>query len=345
MDKKDINQVTLKELSCAQGIDHLTAKCIIASRPYRNWTEISAKLSYHSSMHISLKILHNLKQAFYIIETEEKKQKDKSKASTKIPHTLRNLVWKTYASDTYLSTNCFCCRKNIISIDNFICGHIVSRYDGGTIDLDNLRPVCNSCNVSMGTCDMFEFIKNNKLWLDNSNNNSNNNSNKKTDNKKTDNKKTDNITTVKENLCKNTTTKKRLRENTIKHYGYDLNNPEQGDTMRKKIASEYFDKQIKIDMNPFIKSVIDEYITTYYFEFIESFEKAHNILQCPFVDISNIKNTTYINYFLKKGEIWINNSYINPINPITNKNTKKYLIKCTITIIDSSVCHIKLCRL
>ena len=228
------------------------------------------------------------------------KQKDKSKAITKIPHTLRNLVWKQYASDTYLSTNCFCCRKNIISIDNFICGHIVSRYDGGTIDLDNLRPVCNSCNVSMGTCNMFEFIENNKLWLDNNNSN---------------NKKNDNITGREE----------RLRENTIKQYGYDINNVEQGDNMRKKIASEYFDKQIKIDMNPFIKSVIDEYITTYYFEFIEWFclNKLKNITDYnSIVDISNIKNTTYLHYFLKKGEIWINNSYINPINPITNKNTK-----------------------
>lgn len=247
------------------------------------------------------------------------KKKDKSNASTKIPHTLRNLVWKTYASDTYLSANCFCCRKNIISIDNFICGHILSRYDGGTIDLDNLRPVCNSCNVSMGTCDMFKFIENNKLWLDNNNSND---------------KKTDNSTII-----------ERLRENTIKHYGYDLNIQEQGDTIRYNIATEYFNKQIKLDMKPFIKSVIDEYITTYYFEFIESFEKTNKISQCPFVDISNIKNTTYLHYFLKKGDIWINNLYINPINPITNKNTKKYLIKYNITIIDSSVCNIKLYKL
>ena len=76
MTKTDINQATLKELSSVQGIGPVTAKCIIASRPYKYWHEISSKLSYHSSMHISLKILHNLKQAFYIIKPDEKKQKD-----------------------------------------------------------------------------------------------------------------------------------------------------------------------------------------------------------------------------------------------------------------------------
>ena len=75
MTKTDINQATLKELSSVQGIGPVTAKCIIASRPYKYWHEISSKLSYHSSMHISLKILHNLKQAFYIIKPDEKKQK------------------------------------------------------------------------------------------------------------------------------------------------------------------------------------------------------------------------------------------------------------------------------
>ena len=242
------------------------------------------------------------------------KQKDKLNASTKIPHTLRNLVWKTYASDTYLSTNCFCCRKNIISIDNFICGHIVSRYDGGTIDLDNLRPVCNSCNVSMGTCDMFEFIENNKLWLDNNNSN---------------NKKNDNITGI-----------ERLRENTIKHYGYDPTDRVQCNNIRYNMS-----QKILLDMNPFIKSVIDEYITTYYFEFIEWFclNKLKNITDYnSIVDISNIKNTTYLHYFLENGDIWTDDLYINPINPITNKNTKKCLIEYNITIIDSSVCSIEL---
>ena len=75
MTKTDINQATLKELSSVQGIGPVTAKCIIASRPYKYWHEISSKLSYHSSMHISLKILHNLKQAFYIIKPDEKKKK------------------------------------------------------------------------------------------------------------------------------------------------------------------------------------------------------------------------------------------------------------------------------
>ena len=45
MTKTDINQATLKELSSVHGIGPVTAKCIIASRPYKYWHEISSKLS------------------------------------------------------------------------------------------------------------------------------------------------------------------------------------------------------------------------------------------------------------------------------------------------------------
>ena len=43
---------------------------------------------------------------------------------------------------------------------NFICGHIVSGYNGGKINVDNLRPICMSCNLSMGTKNMQDFILN-----------------------------------------------------------------------------------------------------------------------------------------------------------------------------------------
>ena len=47
-----------------------------------------------------------------------------------------------------------------ISQMNFICGHVVSEFNGGKITIENLRPICVSCNLSMGTMDMNKFKMN-----------------------------------------------------------------------------------------------------------------------------------------------------------------------------------------
>jgi hypothetical protein len=42
--------------------------------------------------------------------------------------------------------------NNIInnSKNNFHCGHIISEYNGGETNLDNLKPICPNCNFKMG---------------------------------------------------------------------------------------------------------------------------------------------------------------------------------------------------
>lgn len=76
----------------------------------------------------------------------------------KIPQALRNSVWVTYVGRVYIG-KCFCCGTEEISHANFACGHIKSEVNGGLTSLENLRPVCVSCNSSMGTTDMDEFKK------------------------------------------------------------------------------------------------------------------------------------------------------------------------------------------
>jgi len=46
---------------------------------------------------------------------------------------------------------------------NFHCGHVVSEINGGELEPENLKPICQSCNSSMGTTNMNEFIKKYKL--------------------------------------------------------------------------------------------------------------------------------------------------------------------------------------
>ena len=42
---------------------------------------------------------------------------------------------------------------------NFECGHVSSCKEGGETTLDNLRPICERCNRSMGAKNMYLFVK------------------------------------------------------------------------------------------------------------------------------------------------------------------------------------------
>ncbi len=73
-----------------------------------------------------------------------------------IPKKIRGAAWKIQFGD---STNgaCFCCKKELDVFDDWHAGHIVSHSNGGTDTAENLRPVCGSCNLSMGTENMDAF--------------------------------------------------------------------------------------------------------------------------------------------------------------------------------------------
>jgi hypothetical protein len=72
-----------------------------------------------------------------------------------IPKPLRCEVWrKDYKT---LEAECPICKRNIISADNFECGHIIAESVGGKTELSNLKAICNSCNKSMGIKNMNEF--------------------------------------------------------------------------------------------------------------------------------------------------------------------------------------------
>ena len=53
---------------------------------------------------------------------------------------------------------CQCCKTTPIHSTNFDCGHIISEKNGGKVHLENLRPICRTCNSSMGTQNMDDYI-------------------------------------------------------------------------------------------------------------------------------------------------------------------------------------------
>lgn len=83
--------------------------------------------------------------------TEKTRYKKKT-----IPKTVRDRVWRQFFLT--LDGHCCCC-KCPISIENFHCGHVVAEKEGGANTIDNLRPICQNCNLSMGTKNMDLFIE------------------------------------------------------------------------------------------------------------------------------------------------------------------------------------------
>jgi hypothetical protein len=76
-----------------------------------------------------------------------------------IPKYIKTLVWNKYIGDGISKAKCLCCKETEIRNTSFHCGHVVAFDKGGDLNINNLRPVCSHCNLSMGTRDMRSFAK------------------------------------------------------------------------------------------------------------------------------------------------------------------------------------------
>jgi 5-methylcytosine-specific restriction endonuclease McrA len=83
--------------------------------------------------------------------------KKEKKTKEKIPASVKNTLW-SINFDNSIQGNCQCCKTEVISKNNFDCGHIISEKNGGKVHLDNLKLICRSCNSSMGTTNMNDFM-------------------------------------------------------------------------------------------------------------------------------------------------------------------------------------------
>lgn len=97
-----------------------------------NWTEENKSVSPLSEKKKS-------------IESEESKKKDK------IPKALREQVWLHYAKKTFdIKCPVSWCENRINPFD-FHVGHNIAEANGGTLDINNLKPICSRCNLSMSS--------------------------------------------------------------------------------------------------------------------------------------------------------------------------------------------------
>lgn len=74
----------------------------------------------------------------------------------KIPVAVKNTVWSKYIGANKAEGKCYVCRKTI-HITDFELGHNKAVAKGGKDNINNLRPICKTCNSSMGTMSIERF--------------------------------------------------------------------------------------------------------------------------------------------------------------------------------------------
>ena len=74
-----------------------------------------------------------------------------------IPKVVKDLSWNKWIGEDVARTKCMCCGVNEIKMSSFHCGHVIAEASGGKLSIENLKPICSACNLSMGTENMDDF--------------------------------------------------------------------------------------------------------------------------------------------------------------------------------------------
>ena len=114
----------------------------------------------------------NFKSSTYHAHIKKKSNVKKKRKKRKIPFKLRQQVWLNTNGKNY-ECKCFVdwC-SNTIDVFNYQVGHDIPESKGGTLSLDNLKPICSNCNLSMSNN---YTIKEWNNIINNENNNKNHN--------------------------------------------------------------------------------------------------------------------------------------------------------------------------
>ena len=83
-----------------------------------------------------------------------------TKSSKKgIPKAVKSHIWDHYIGRHINEHRCLCCKKAYIRNTDFVTGHVISEANGGTLEINNLRPICAVCNNGMGKMNMVDYVK------------------------------------------------------------------------------------------------------------------------------------------------------------------------------------------
>jgi len=91
--------------------------------------------------------------------TGENLKKEPKNRKKKIPKNLKNEVWNFYNKKESTTAKCYCCFTKELHIMSWHCGHVIAENKGGLMAIENLRPICRNCNLTMGTDNLYDFMK------------------------------------------------------------------------------------------------------------------------------------------------------------------------------------------
>jgi len=81
------------------------------------------------------------------------------KTKKQIPKAVKSHIWDHYIGRHINEHRCLCCKKAYIRNTDFVTGHVISEANGGTLEINNLRPICAVCNNGMGQMNMVDYVK------------------------------------------------------------------------------------------------------------------------------------------------------------------------------------------
>jgi hypothetical protein len=79
----------------------------------------------------------------------------------KIPKKVKDDSWDLHIGSSVGEAYCIVCNTTKINSKSFDAGHVVSEHNGGNTDINNIMPICHSCNLSMSTVNMDIYINTN----------------------------------------------------------------------------------------------------------------------------------------------------------------------------------------
>jgi hypothetical protein len=72
---------------------------------------------------------------------------------------MRIKVWNKHIGENIGKSKCLCCEEEEITQLKFDCGHIIAESKGGKMSINNLLPICKTCNSSMGNMNLYDYQK------------------------------------------------------------------------------------------------------------------------------------------------------------------------------------------
>jgi hypothetical protein len=116
-------------------------------------TTIPYQIDFESEIPIALEAVEEI-QPVIARAIDSKKYSKKS-----IPKAVKSHIWEHYIGRHINEHRCLCCKKAYIRNTDFVTGHVISEANGGTLEINNLRPICAVCNNGMGKMNMVDYVK------------------------------------------------------------------------------------------------------------------------------------------------------------------------------------------